>query len=243
VKVKVFLKYDRPADMIYPLACLRHWLEIFKGYDTYILCDLYNPSTDKTPEFFKTILLDYPVTVINSDYSIGSTYCQNMKKAKRNMASANISPFLHLHGADAFWIIDADDTRFLSAGTEQIQQKLKSAEQHMAMNNLDAFSLDFYRNLNNGWTFGVALISARCNWKVISSLTEEEIAESGYARNIDTAFHILGSKGIFKIANFIFDGECFQHVANNYPEMPHGIYSWYKGKLWDKPLQSDVVIL
>jgi hypothetical protein len=28
---------------------------------------------------------------------------------------------------------------------EQIQQKLKSAEQHMAANNLDAFSLDFYR--------------------------------------------------------------------------------------------------
>jgi hypothetical protein len=24
---------------------------------------------------------------------------------------------------------------------------------------------------------------------------------------------------------------------------PHGIYVWHRGKLWDAPLQSDVVIL
>jgi hypothetical protein len=166
-----------------------------------------------------------------------------MKKAKRNMASANITPFRYLNGADSFWIIDADDTLFLGSSIISVREKLKKAEEHLKNNNLDGFSLDFYRNLNDGWTFGVCLLSAKCPWEKISTLTDEEINDSGYARNVDTAFHLLWKKGIFRLANFVFDGLAFQHVVNNYPEMPHGIYIWHRGRLWDKPLQSDVVVI
>ena len=240
--IKVFLKFNRPIEKTYPLNCLRYWLETFKFHETYILTDLFDHKSS-IPDFLKSILVDYKIKIINSDYSIGATYCQNMKKAKRNMASANMTPFKHIEGSPAFWIIDADDTRFLSANMDDVREKLIKAEDYLLSNNLDAFSLDFYRNLNNGWTFGVCLINANCNWKQISNLTPEEIESTGMARNIDTAFHVLGQKKIFKIKNFVLDNEVFQHVANNYPEMPHGIYIWYKGKLWDKPLQSDVVVL
>lgn len=240
MKVKAFLKFNRDASEIYPIACLRFWLEIFKEYDTYIVCDLFSPND--VPEYIKHILKEYPAKIINSDYSIGAKF-QNMKKAKRNMASANITPFKYLDNAGAFWIIDADDTLFLGASIPSVREKLKKAEEHLKNNNLDGFSLDFYRNLNNGWTFGVCLLSATCPWEKISTLTDEEINESGYARNIDTAFHLLWRKGVFKLANFVFDGLAFQHVVNNYPEMPHGIYIWHRGRLWDKPLQGDVVVI
>lgn len=239
--VKVFLKYNRTETETYPISCLRFWLEVFKDYDTYILCDLFNAN--EVPDHFKQLLKEYPATFINSDYSIGATFCQNMKKAKRNMASANITPFKHLNGAESFWIIDADDTMFLGACVGAVRDKLKNAEKYLQKNQLDGFSLDFYRNLNNGWTFGVCLINANCSWEKISTLSEDEMNNSGFARNIDTAFHLLWKKGIFKLANFVFDGLAFQHIVNNYPEMPHGIYVWHRGKLWDRPLQSDVVIL
>lgn len=238
--VKVFLKFNRDRAETYTIACLRFWLEAFKEYETYILCDLF--KANEVPDYFKHLLKEYPATIINSDYSIGAKF-QNMKKAKRNMASANITPFKYLNGADSFWIIDADDTLFLGASTTSVREKLKKAEEHLKNNNLDGFSLDFYRNLNDGWTFGVCLISAKCPWEKIATLTDEEINASGYARNIDTAFDLLHKKGIFRLANFVFDGLAFQHVVNNYPEMPHGIYIWHRGRLWDKPLQPDVVVL
>jgi hypothetical protein len=69
------------------------------------------------------------------------------------------------------------------------------------------------------------------------------MVELGFARNIDTAFDSLGRIGKIKIANFVFDRYAFQHQCNNYPDMPHGIYHWHRGKLWDVPLKEDIVII
>jgi hypothetical protein len=241
MKIKTFLKFHRtdPASVL----CLRFWLELFRDYDTYILCDRYDPKTEMPPEYLKTVLADYSVTVINSDYSIGEKYCQNLKGAKRGMASANMTAFQHSTDSNAFWMIDADDTLFLTRDFEGLREKLKSAEQYLNTYCLDAFSLDFYRNLNNGWTFGLALLKSNMPWQLIKDIDMGPMVNAGYARNIDTAFDSLGRSGKIKIANFVFDRFAFQHQCNNYPDMPHGIYAWNKRKLWDVPLKDDVISL
>jgi len=237
---QVFLKFHR-TDAAAQL-CLRHWLEVFRNHDTVILCDRYDPATQETPDYLKTVLEDYPVPVLNSDYSIGEKYCRNLKGAKRGMASANLTPFT-ITNADAFWMIDADDTLFLTRNLKLIRDKLRAAEDYLFANKLDGFSLDFYRNLNDCWTFGVCLLRSDLNWKIIKDISDEEIRETGFARNIDTVFDILRRRETFNLKNFVFDRTAFQHQENNYPEMPHGVYVWHRGKLWDKPLQEDVVVL
>ena len=239
--MKVFLKINRddPAAVL----CLRFWLEVFKNYKTFILCDRYRPDIDPTPDYLKTVLIDYKVTVINSDYSIGDAYCQNLKGAKRGMASANLTAFQHVKKTENFWMIDADDTVFLTRDFDGLREKLKTAEQYLLDKNLDGFSLDFYRNLNNGWTFGVCLIRGSMPWQLIKDVDMGPMSELGFARNIDTAFDSLGRQGTFKLKNFVFDRMAFQHQCNNYPEMPHGVYVWHRGKLWDAPLKDDIVVL
>lgn len=240
--MKAFLKFHRtdPAAV----NCLRFWLEVFKEHETYILCDHYDPTKDETPYYLKSSLLDYSVTVINSDYSIGREYCMNLKGAKRNMASANMTGFNHVSKKQkGFWIIDADDTLFLTRNFNLVRDKIRLAEQYFIENSLDGFSLDFYRNLNDCWTFGVCLLRSTLDWKKIQTPTNEEIRQTGLAQNIDTVFNLLKEKNIFKLKNFVFNKLAFQHQENNYPEMPHGIYVWSGNTLWNTSLRDDVIVL
>jgi hypothetical protein len=237
MKAKAFLKINRPGASA--IACLRHWLEVFRDHETYILCDWTYPF----PPEFVSVQRDHPsVKIIDSDRSL-IEYCGALKGAKHGMATANLTGFVYSKDADAFWMVDADDTQFLIYNFDVVRTKILRAEQVLQERSLDCFSLDFYRNLNNGWTFGLALIRSKCNWQRMQELRREDLEAEGMARNIDTAFHIMGKRGILKLANFVFDGLAFQHLYNNYPAMPHGIYSWHRGKLWDQPLQSDVVVI
>lgn len=237
MKTKAFLKINRTGASA--IACLRHWLEIFRDHETYILCDWAYPF----PLELTSAQRDYPgSTIIDSDRSL-TEYCAGLKGAKHGMASANLTGFRYSQDADAFWMIDADDTQFLIYDFDLIRKKILQAENIMQDRQLDAFSLDFYRNLNDGWTFGMALIRVNCAWQRMKEIRREDMESLGLARNIDSAFHVMGQRGILKIANFVFDGVAFQHLYNNYPDMPHGIYSWHRGRLWDQPLKSDVVVI
>ena len=237
MKTKAFLKINRTGASA--MACLRHWLEIFRHHETYILCDWPQPW----PEELISAQRDYPASrFIASDRSL-TEYCGGLKGAKHGMASANLTGFQHSQDADAFWMIDADDTHFLTYDFDAIRKKISRAEEIQQERSLDAFSLDFYRNLNNGWTFGMALIRVECAWQRMREIQREDMEALGLARNIDSAFHVLGQRGILRIANFVFDGLAFQHLYNNYPAMPHGIYSWHRGRLWDQPLKSDVIVI
>lgn len=237
MKSKAFLKINRQGPSA--IACLRHWLEIFRYHETYILCDWDYPF----PPELTAAQRDYPNSIIiDSDRRL-TEYCGGLKGAKHGMATANLTGFAYSQDADAFWMVDADDTQFLVYDFDMLRTKIKRAEEIMADQGYDAFSLDFYRNLNNGWTFGLALINSRCNWKAMKTLTREDIESTGLARNIDTAFQVLGNRGILKLKNFVFDGVAFQHLYNNYPAMPHGIYSWHRGRLWEQPLQPDVITI
>ena len=42
---------------------------------------------------------------------------------------------------------------------------------------------------------------------------------------------------------FVFNDLSFQHVYNNYPAMPNGVYYWRKRKLYDIRLPDRIVQL
>jgi hypothetical protein len=242
MKPKVFLKFNR--DDPSAVVCLCFWLNLYQGYDVYIVCDLFDAKNDHIPDYLKPLLAYNSAKIINTDYSLGNEYTPHFKKRKRNMSSANLTCFSYLTKEDnCLWIIDADDTMFLSRDFEGLRTKLNTAEKYLLDNKLDGFSLDFYREHNDTWTFGVCLLDAKIAWKKISEVQIQELEELGLALNGDSIFDILGRKGTYKLKSFVFDEFAFQHIINNFPKLAAGIYWWKDRKLWDKPLKEDVISL
>ncbi len=233
--VSAFLKIDRMDA--HGIHCLRFWLELFKNHETYILCD--RAETD----MLKTCMLDYPdAKLIASIRASIMPSLRELKGAKRNMACANITGFEIARGrTDAFWMIDADDTQFLTHRWAALDEKFRSAERHLAENKLDGFSLDFYSTHNTGWTFGVALFRSDLPWQELTQVKGADMVDFMFPRNIDAAFHCMRERGAWKLESFVFSGMSFQHVYNNYPDMVNGVYYWNKGKLWDIPLPERIV--
>jgi hypothetical protein len=70
MKTNVFLKIDR-MDM-HAVHCLRFWLETFKDYPTWILCDRTEEDGSR-PRILETCFVDYPQTkFVASDRSLVS---------------------------------------------------------------------------------------------------------------------------------------------------------------------------
>lgn len=240
--MKAFLKYNREEP--FSKVCLLHWLELLNDYEIFIVCDLFNVKTESPPEYLSNFVKGKNVKFVNTDYSLGDEYASMCKSRKRAMASANLTCFKYATPADrCFWIVDADDTMFLTKDYPYLKEKFKLAEKFLLDESLDAFSLDFYREYNDTWTFGVCLVNSNMNWKLIKGVTGEDIVGLELSLNTDSIFDILGRKGIFKLKNFVFDRHAFQHVVNNFRKMNVGVYYWQDKKLWDTPLKDDIVIL
>lgn len=238
---KVFLKFNRNTDLSY--VCLHYWLEIFCDYEIYIVCDLFHQN-EKYPKKIVDLIGDKQVKIINSDYLLGNMFTPNFKSKKKKMASANLTCFSHLDQNDRFfWIVDADDTWFLTNDAVGIREKLNLAELYLLENSIDGFSLDFYREYNNSWTFGLCLLSANINWQQIKDVSNQEIESYDLPLNGDSIFDVLGRTNRLKLKSFVFDNYGFQHIENNFPNLPGGIYFWKNKKLWDIPLEEDVIIL
>ena len=241
MKTNVFLKIDR-MDM-HAVHCLRFWLETFKDYPTWILCDRTEEDGSR-PTILDTCFLDYPQTKFTASDRSLVTYLSELKPRKRNMATANLTGFeLSKSNSDNFWMIDADDTQFLTHRWDALNDKLHSAEQYLVEHSLDGFSLDFYSTHNAGWTFGVALFRSDLHWTELTQIKGDEMRDFMFPRNIDAAFHCMREKKLWKLESFVFSGMSFQHVYNNYPEMVNGVYYWNKGMLWDIPLPNRIVSL
>jgi len=235
--MKVFLKFNR-SDA-HSIICLHQWMEIFKNYEMIVVCDLYNVDKEQQPQFLKNLAIDYTFSVINTDYSSGNFL--PFKAKKKKMASANITCWQHLSKKDkCFWIIDADDTMFLSFQYDIIRDKLKKAEDTLLSENLNAYSLDFYREYNNAWTFGVCCVNANTDVSKISLVTNEEITNNNLPINFDSVFDVLGRNGVYKLKSFVLNECGFQHLINNFPKLAGGIYYWQNRKLWDIPLLNEV---
>ena len=240
--MKVFLKFNREEP--FSKVCLTHWLEVFHDYEILIVCDLFKVRQDPIPEFLQNLTRGKNVKFINTNYSLGDEYAPMCKSRKRAMASANLVCFQHIKpDENCFWIIDADDTMFLTKDYVNLKERLKMAEKYLIDNSLDAFSLDFYREYNDTWTFGVCLMNTKINWKLIKTITGDDVTKYNISLNCDSIFDILGRKGVFKLKNFIIDRYAFQHVVNNFRKLNVGVYFWSDKKLWDIPLKEDIVIL
>lgn len=239
---KVFLKFNRKGEI--EENCLSFWLKLFNSYKIYIVCDLFDVNKDPMPADLKKIIENRPVTFINSNYSLGNEYVPYIKARKRNMASANLTCFEHIDSRDKFfWVIDADDTHFINPDWKTLIEKFHRAEKYLEEQNLDAFSLDFYRNFNGTWTFGVCLINAKIEWQKIRTVKDVDLQKFNLPGNNDSVFDVLGRMGKFKLKNFVFDHSTFQHVYNNFKGLKDGIYYWENGKLYDNFLYEDVVVL
>lgn len=238
MKPEVFLKFNRPDISAY--LCLMGWLEIFREYKITILCDCF---TDKNPmPAFLLEFIDKNIAIQNTDYSIGRTFLDRFpKKKSRNQGSANLTAF-KLTCADKFWLIDADDTMWLTRDFQSIKEKIHKAEYYFSAKKLDGFSLDFYRELNDIWTFGVCLVNKDLDFSEFDLLNIEE-ENKKHNTNIDICFDLMRKNKKWKLESFVFDNIPFQHTINNFRELPHGIYMWHNKKFDKFHLKEDIIIL
>lgn len=233
--MKVFLKFNRLEP--HSEVCLIHWLKIFENYDIILSCDIEN---------IKNILkLSNEIKILKTDYTLSKNLPFKFKN--KNRSSPNLTCMHYAKSDEYCWIIDADDTMFLTKDYDIIREKIKKAEDYARYNKLDAFSLDFYRETNNDhWSFGVCLIKNTIKLNVIESLDKKELKNyPELSKNLDSWLDILRRKNIYNLKSFVFENTSFQHThyAEEYSPK-HGIYAWYNRLLSNQiQLKDDVVSL
>jgi hypothetical protein len=237
---KVFLKYNKdPRDNPASLRCLNFWLSLFEDRDVYIICDIFD-SNLKFPKQF-TNYTSYKF--LNSDYSL-SNPINHLLESKRwkNVAASNLTCYEKSKG-EPFWLIDADDTMFITFDIALIKEKILLAEQYFLNNKLDGFSLDFYRTFKRDhWSFGVALLQNRSDLISILCSTDFDFFRTlKLPFNLDALFDCNRRQGKLKLKSFIFDKIFFQHHLEQ-KCLPYGVYKWENQKLWDIPLNPEVNI-
>ncbi len=240
----VFLKFNRPE--ISSQICLIQWIEIFKDYPITIVCDLFNGSKgEPIPSYIEKIISGKNINVINTNYSLGEKYTPGFKARKRKQSSANLTCFEMSKSLPFYWLIDADDTIFLTRDLEYITSKLREAENILVSQDLDGFSLDFYREIcHDHWSFGVCVLKGSIPFEQILQISPEEPEKyQGLTRNLDSYFDILRRRGSLKLKSFVINGMTFQHQLSPFNTVPNGVYFWSDNKLWQYPLAADIVIL
>ena len=240
--VEVFLKFNK--ETMPSLICLRKWIEIFNGYPTTIICDLYPVITGRPTAEMAPVIGTMPV--INTEYGLSRPFAHLLKVQRwHNVCASNLTCFAR-NRSDAFWLIDADDTQFLTEDTEMLRTKFRSAERYLLDKNLDGFSLDFYREIKKDhWSFGVALFRSGLDLLPLSKTTAEQLLShsKGLILNFDSVLDYGRRTGRYRFQSFVFDRCFFQHWLEQ-NALPYGVYHWRDRKIWDQiPLRSDVVVL
>lgn len=238
--MKVFLKFNR--DTAAAKICLDHWLKIFVDYEVVVISDLYKVGSEVKIKR----LADIDVPIVNTDYSLATQYQNCFGGGKEELWSragaANFTAY-KLAGADtAFWLIDADDTMFVSTDYADLRNRLSQAENHFDQNKLDGLSIDFYRELvNDHWSFGVCLLTTATNLESLKTVNPEDISQIIKYINLDGAFDVLRRNKVYKLESFVFDN-CFFHHHVDRPQLSFGLYHWSNNTLWNKiPLGSDII--
>jgi hypothetical protein len=238
--MKVFLKFNR--DTASARICLDHWLQIFADDDVTIICDLTNLKTEGLPKRIN----DITFPIVNTTYSLADRYknCFGGGKGEiwRKAGAANLTAYRLAKPDDKFWLIDADDTMFVSTNFRELRKKLHRAEKYFDKNNLDGFSIDFYRELvNDHWSFGVALMSTHTRLNLLTDVTPEEQREHIKEVNLDGAFDVLRRKRIYNLQSFVLNDMFFHHHVDR-PKLSYGLYYWTNNSIWNKiPLANDII--
>jgi hypothetical protein len=236
--MKVLFTFNRNDTT--SLICLQNWLEIFKDYDITIVCDLYNVSKDPTPAYLANMPFNF--TVINTNYKLGEIL--PFKARKRMQASAKLTCFEQAKPYSHFWMVDADDTMFLTRDYSQVKEKIKRVEKLSLEKDFDGLSLDFYRETNHDhWSFGLSFLKSNINFDLFKQVTPEDTdVTPGLTKNLDSWFDILRRRKILKLESYVFDNIPFQHNVNPMSAPMHGIYLWNNRILNGVgPLKSDVI--
>ena len=165
-----------------------------------------------------------------------------VSKRWRNVAASNLSCY-EKSESEPFWLIDADDTLFITFDVSLIKEKIKLAEHYFLENKLDGFSLDFYRTFKRDhWSFGVALLQNKHDLINILRSTDLEFFQTlKLPFNLDALFDCNRRQKKLKLESFVFDNTFFQHQLEQ-KFLPYGIYKWENKKLWDMKLNPDVKI-
>lgn len=215
----VYFLVDR--DCPYMIMCVQAWINICNYLGTrnvFIVCD--NKKVEikiiKNINFHKIkfeFIRSHGKKIIN----VARLTC---RPNWINPACAHIKPLYHAHdnGFDHIWIIDADDTMFLSSA-RLIAERMQLVENIAIKENIDFYSLDMWESMNGGfWTFGVTYVNDVA--EIIKRTENHTINVMKYRVfkqvrskiiNVDGFYADLGKKNIFNIKSFYFRNISFIH--------------------------------
>ena len=237
--IEVFLKCNR--ETLPSLICLDFWIKVFLDYKVTIICDLFDVTNSQPSPELKKVAGNIPI--INTDYSLSKPFGHLLKVERwHNVCSSNLTCF-KTNSSNNFWLIDADDTQFLTTDIDMIKEKVKRAEQYFVTGNLDGLSLDFYREIKKDhWSFGMVLFRGTLDLAPLAKLTPDDLYKyKGLILNFDSVLDYARRSGAMNFQSFVFDNCFFQHWLEQ-PALPYGIYFWKDRKIWNSiNLRADVV--
>lgn len=201
------------------------------GRQIYIIQDLW--SNDQYPKQFIELLnsKNLNLVICSSDYTITNdfNFAKPESKNWHRAGAANLTGF-KLVNDDYFWLIDADDTIFLS-NPKVVYQKICLAEEIAILKKLDGFSYAFYRHIPiNHWSFGVAFMRKHISMDNVRQVNWNDIIKLGIADNLDGAFDLLRKSGSMQLESFVFSEIIFHHHTPRFFNFPVGaalgVYYW-----------------
>jgi len=242
--MKVYLKFNKTDTVGY--MCLLSWLEIYKEHQIILVCDLFDVNNDEIPYLLKHILDQHslPIEIINTDYSLSRPFDDViLDKRYRRAAAANLTCFKHNLDDPFFWLVDADDTMFLTRNFEPIKEKLKIVEKLAVDENLDSLALDFYRMQNGTWSFGICIVKQDLDFvEIADNLTEDQWNPKD-TRCLDIWFDKLRLQNKLNLKSFVLDKTSFIHYVHKTKTLPYTLYEWSDNKLNGVTLPEDFIIL
>lgn len=242
--MKVYLKFNKTDTVGY--MCLMSWLDIFKDYEIVLVCDLFNINTDPVPKFLKDTIDQHPhpIKLLNTDYSLSIPFNDAiLDKRYQRAAAANLTCFKDNAADPFFWLIDADDTMFLTRNFTTIKEKLKIAEEIVVNEDLDSLALDFYRMQNDTWSFGICLVKQSLDFNFIKNNLTENDWNPKDTRCLDIWFDKLRRQHKLNLKSFVLDKTSFIHYVHKTKTLPYTLYEWSDNKLNGVPLPEDFIIL
>ncbi len=242
--MKVYLKFNKTDTVGY--MCLLSWIEIFQDYDIVLVCDLFTVDKDPIPELLSMIInrSNKEIEIINTDYTSSSQFDNLIPDSRyQRAAAANFTCFNHNKLEDYFWLIDADDTMFLTRNFDFIKSKIKEAENLIVNNKFDSLSLDFYRMQNDTWSFGICLVNAKLDFSFIRNNISDNDFVPKDTRCLDICFDKLRRKNKLNLKTFIINNTSFIHYVHKTRNLPYCLYHWENGRLNGKAVPEDFIIL
>lgn len=208
MKSSVLIKAHRPDQYI--LENIKAWIEIFDHVT--IVCPQQHRQDFQ--DFFPDSIVfpDFSIDFLKKQYSLIHDIISEKWRGAfiGHFSSINFSP------ERTAWIIDGDSiTKSLSE--TPIKESLQAVEEYFHKEDLDLFSLDFWRTSNqrsflDHWSFGICLQKVKLpNLYFNSFLENKESFKSPWGNNIDYIFDEMREQNIGRIKTFAIVDSFLNH--------------------------------